>query len=321
MIRQTVIALVMFSLLMSLQTSCRHKDILCPGNEPHTLTVKFMWDKAPEAAPDGMTLYFFPAGEGTRIWRFDIAGREGGNVEIPQGEYRFLAVNNDLPGVMFSGEDAYGNFTANTRKNQETGLMRPTGMLYGGTVDHVEITPCGIIYTTPEGTMKECSQGLLRCHPDSLSCVYNVIFRRCEGAENIRTASACIKGVASALRVAYDTPGGEPVATAFALDSRKLPDGDALSGCTTVLGTDTGHSPSVTLTLNVERTDGKHIAKSFDVTDQVVNSINPHNVFIIITGVEIPAGDTPDTPGGDVGIDVGVDGWQTIEIDIGTALP
>lgn len=321
MIRHTVISLVILSLLVPLLTSCGHKDILCPGNEPHTLTVKFMWEKAPEAAPDGMTLYFFPAGEGTRVWRFDIAGRDGGKVELPIGAYRFLAVNNDLPGVMFSGEDAYGNFTANTRKNPDTGLMRPTGMLYGGTVDHVEVTPCGIIYTTPEGTIKECRQGLLRCHPDSLSCVYNVIFRRCEGMENIRTASACIQGEASSLRVAYSIPEGEPVATSFRLAREEQPDGDALAGSTTVLGTDTEHLPSVKLTLNVERTDGKHIAKSFDVTEQVVNSMNPRNVFIIITGVEIPAGDTPDIPGGDVGIDVGVDGWQTIEIDIGTTLP
>lgn len=67
----------------------------------------------------------------------------------------------------------------------------------------------------------------------------------------------------------------------------------------------------------VTRIDGKSFVHDFDVTEQVMNSIPSKNVIILINGIEIPTGDIPDNPGEDVGnIDVGVDGWTIIEIDI-----
>ena len=61
----------------------------------------------------------------------------------------------------------------------------------------------------------------------------------------------------------------------------------------------------------VTTSHGKY-SKTFDVTDQVMNSKYPKDVYIHIKGLDIPEADTPSDP--DVGISVGVDGWQLIEI-------
>ena len=61
--------------------SCRHSAIICPDGGGRVIDVRFMWDDAPDAMPDGMTLYFFPVNSDGNIWRFDIAGRDGGKVE------------------------------------------------------------------------------------------------------------------------------------------------------------------------------------------------------------------------------------------------
>ncbi len=307
--------------ILSWLTSCSHKDILCYGNDPVPMTVRFMWDNAPSANPDGMTLYFFPISDGTRIWRFDISGRDGGSVELPLGAYRFLAFNNDLSGIDFSGQDEYSHLTATARKSLVADLIRPTGMLYGGSADYLEVTPCGIIYTARDGIVKECRQGLLRCYTDSLNCVYNVVLSGCKGLENMRSATCYLNGIASSLLVTSDHPEGEPATTAFILERMDGSEATVLKGSTTVFGFVDSPSPCVTLTLAVVRTDGTSVKKSFDVTEQVINSSNPHNVYIKLNGIEIPDGDIPDNPGGDVGIEVGVDGWQVIEIDIGSNLP
>jgi hypothetical protein len=50
----------------------------------------------------------------------------------------------------------------------------------------------------------------------------------------------------------------------------------------------------------------------------VLNSSNPRNVTIIVEGLDIPDDDLPPPSDDDVSIEVGVDGWHEIIIDINT---
>ena len=103
-----------FILPLLLLWSCEHKDILCPEDTALPIEVKFEWGKAPEARVDGMALYFFSKDRRGERWRFDIAGMEGGKIEIPPGSYRMLTLNNDLPGVDFSETSDFFTFLAHT---------------------------------------------------------------------------------------------------------------------------------------------------------------------------------------------------------------
>ncbi|MDE6770939.1 MAG: hypothetical protein K2J78_14540 [Muribaculaceae bacterium] len=54
--------------------------------------------------------------------------------------------------------------------------------------------------------------------------------------------------------------------------------------------------------------------KSFDVTEQVINSFYPHNVYININGLTLP--DEPTIDPDEVGMKVDVEGWKVIEVDL-----
>ena len=294
--------------------SCSHSAIICPDGGGRVIDVRFMWDEAPDATPDGMTLYFFPVSPGGLIWRFDIAGREGGKVELPFGSYRLLAFNNDLPRIDFSNTDSYDRFTANARFAGE-GLVYAPGLLYVGTVGFVDVTLCGVEYTDHEGCDKNCPQGLVRCYPKLESTIYNVIVRGVDGMSLVRSATATIDGIASAIRLVDGESAGQVVGESLALSIMR--DTSEMTGTTTGFGSIPGED-EYWLTITVTRTDGKTFAKRFDVSSQVLNSSNPRNVTIIVEGLDIPDDDLPPSSGDDVGIEVGVDGWHEIVIDINT---
>ena len=306
---------------MAALSGCRQKEIVCPGNDPHRVDVMFMWDNAPGAEVDGMAVYFYPLDNGGRMWRFNIAGRDGGAVELPLGRYRMLAVNNDLPGITFSDQTSFDGFIASARRVGPAGadgVVGSTGMLYGGCVKDIDVTICGVTYTMNDGAVKECPFGLIRCYPDSLATVYNVTLGDVIGMERVRSASATLCGVASTLSVATGASGETACSIGLGLSADE--ERTSLSGCTMGLGTPRG-VPSFELIVTVTCTDGHVVQKSFDVTGQILASRTPHNVFIRIDGLEIPEVD-PDTPPGDddVGMIVGVDGWQVIEIDYSTGV-
>ena len=294
--------------------ACSHKELTAAGAS-HVVHVLFNWDRAPEADPAGMSLYFFPDDGRGGTWRFDIAGRDGGDIELPVGRYLMVACNNDLPGVRFDGTASPDLFAAMARRRAAAQALTSTGMLYGATVQYVHVTPCGITYLAEGDVVKQCGQSLLRCHPDSLATHFAVEVRDIEGASNIRRADVMLKGVGNALLPATDKVVGTPDSLLFKLAA----DGDAtLRGDADAFAATRGNV-HYSLTLMVTTSAGKVLAKTYDVTAQVLNSPSPWNVLITIDSLTVPGSTDPDTPGeGGGGFDVGVEGWTTIEIDLST---
>lgn len=306
---KTVIAAV--GLLGATLVSCSHKDIACPGAEVRDIDVVFDWAKAPEADPEGMTLIFFPLGIHEQVWRFDIAGPGGGGVKIPTGTYRMIAFNNDDHSVRITDTQSFDAMTASAR-NRDKDMFGTTGMLYRAEVEHLEVTPCGVNYMTGDGSCKECPKNIVRACPDSACTVYDIRVSDIKGIGGVKKAYAALSGTASSLRLGpmiSETHGDRLYAPMEISASDRL----MTASANAFTPTDPG-KPS-TLTIAVTRTDGKSFSKSFDLTGEMMNPISPRHVFIEIKGLEIPEGDTP---GSDVGdIDVIVDGWTTIEIDLG----
>lgn len=290
-------------------TSCHHKEIVCNDSQVGDVSVKFEWDNAEKAAVEGMTVYFYPTGSNGKIWRFDISGRDGGRVGLPMGNYNMIAVNNDLPGVAFSGLDSFGGFTASARSLSGSGSpMTSTGMLYGTTVHGIEVSECGVSYIAGE-QLAECPAGIIRCHPDSLSTIYNIKVETVGVPRFIRSASATLCGLASSLELASASLSSDGCNVRTALNS--------VDDNRVFLGSLSGFAicPSVSnvnLVMRITREDGKSFEKSIDVTDQIRNCLNPRNVYIHIKDLEIPD-ESPDE-GDNVGVIVDVDGWTQIDI-------
>ena len=304
------ISILLISYIMILTACQDHKDILCPGQEPHRVDISFEWDKASEANPDGMTLYFYS--DNGESYRFDIAGREGGPVELPVGQYHMVAYNNDVPTIDISDAQSFQTIKAEARHIKGKNFLSSAGMLYETTINRIEVTPCGVEYTREDGTVKECNQSLIRCHPDSITSIYSLVVNNVSGIGNVKKASATIKGIASGQYLSDHHPFGVSSESYFPLSV------DISNGMFTGKGgafPSNGKDMTYSLDIIVTLTDGTSYVKDFDITQQVVNSKYPHNVLIVINGLGIPDSGKPSPPGGgDISVDV--EGWEVIEIDI-----
>ncbi len=283
-----------------LLSSCVQKDVL-HDNNPVKVSVEFDWINAPGANPEGMTVLFFPTDESSKLWRFDIDGRDGGEVELLPGIYNVLAYNNDLPGIVFTDTYNYQTYSASPKTIKDS-LCTPTGMLYAA---HF---PDKSIYHYDRHLLK------IRLTPNSLSTVYHITIDSVSGTERIKTANAMLKGLARSvcLQLESNSKADCCISGPLYLDSDL---NTRLSTVTTGLGNPDITTPKIVLEIIVTTSHGKY-SKTFDVTEQVLNSRDPKDVYIHISGLDIPQADTPTNPDGspDVGIAVGVDGWQLIEI-------
>ena len=297
---------------------CAQKEIVFDDGSPRVVSVVFDWDNAAEAEVEGMTVFFYPISEGSRVWKYDIR-KNGGKVELPVGCYRMIAVNNDLTAISFSNIYSFDDFQANVKRSDD--LIPPTGMLYGGTIPELDVTQCGISYLTNDGIRKDSEEGILVCGPDTLSTVYNVEVVGIEGFERVTKLSSSLSGLPSDLRVVDESPLGIPSTTSFdmtLISEEKM----EFKGFTTGFYNSSADN-TYRLTLYASMTDRKTYSKSFDVTSQVINGRNPHDVYITVKDVVFPGSEDPSGPDDpdddDIGLSVGVEGWNVVEIDYDTS--
>lgn len=293
-------------LMLLTPTACRQKGLVCPAGESHVVEVVFDWEAAPNADPEGMTVWFFPITAGGRIWRFDIAGRSGGRVELPSGRYGMIAVNSDLRGATVADLTSYLDAKATARPaGSNPASAMSTGMLFGGKVADLTVD-----YGGDDGV------STVVCRPDSMAVIYTIDIRNVEGLERMRSASARLGGMARSVTLATGATSSD---TCYTVSPLANPTASALSATTSGFGTPASGC-NFNLTVEATLTDGKRYARQFDVSDQVRNIRYPRNVYIYIDSITLPATGTPGGGDDDVGLDVGVDGWQQIEIDITTGI-
>ena len=279
-----------------LAVSCAEKDIVFDGEDVNVI-VEFDWQEASKANPEGMTLIFFPADGKSQTWRFDISGREGGQIELLSGVYNVLVFNNDLPGIEFSNTDNYNLFSAKARSIADS-LTSPTGMLYSATLSDVALFPSK---DTPQ---------VIRMRPDSLSTVYHIAIDSVTGTQRIKTANAVVRGLARSVCLCIQCNSTDTCSMSAPMHIAQGRT-DRLETIATGFGNPDIPDPKIFLDVIITTSHGKY-SKTFDVTDQVMNSKHPKDVYINIKDLDIPEADTPTDP--DVGISVGVDGGQLIEI-------
>lgn len=299
----SILLLVILSLSAA---SCQHKDIECPGASENIYVV-FEWNRAPAADVAGMTLWFYRQGPDGKVWRFDIAGRDGGQVELPSGTYSMIACNNDLPGIRFEDTDNAAAVHATARRRLADGIYAGTGMLYSTYVNYVEVTPCGVRYITSSGVVKECGYGRVRCQPDSTSTQYSVVLNHVTGIEGVRSAAAILEGVRTSMYLENQCPSD--TTAALSIDMSIDVGGFMLTGRGCAFSSQ--DDATYRMTLRVVRADGRNMEKSIELKPDNINIVTEHNVIIIVDGVGIP-NDGPSAGIGGIGADV--EGWEIVNI-------
>lgn len=292
-------------------SGCRQKELYTMQDIICTVEVEFGWEHAKDAAVEGMSTYFFPLDPDGKIWNFEISGKDGGPVAIPCGSYILAVVNNDLPGIDISIGNSLSSLTLDAVFTDDN-TIRPSGMVYGAVIDKIHITPCGLSYQDGEETT-ESTHHIIKVHPDSLATVYDIQITGISNIDRILSSSARLSGVATSMTM-------DGIKTATRLGCLNIPlniSEGKMTGTTTGLGTPSSN-PKFTLDVCVQFKDSKKAIRSFEVTQQIENAPYPHNVNIILSGIDFNDAD-PDPPDSvDVGSGVDVDGWSDININYKT---
>lgn len=314
MLKTYLISVVLGLLLSAGMSSCAHKDIECPaGAAP--IEILFEWDNARDADVAGMTLFFYPTDGKGQIWRFDIAGRDGGPVDIPPGTYRMVACNNDVAGLTLEDTGRASSIRAVAARQVADSVYAGTAMLYGAVVGRLEVTPCAVRYTTDSGRIKECGKRLVRCRPDSLATCYTIAVRKATGLESVRGVSAVLAPVSSGVFLESGINAGAIAALYMPLAADRQP--NSLTGSTCAPGRAAEDISAYRVSARIEKADGKIYERRIELEQGNVNIMSPHNVMIIIDDFNIPG----DISSGDVGgIDAAVDGWSVVEIELGSGI-
>ena len=277
------------------------------------LVVRFDWTDAPTANPEGMGVLLYP-NTGAAYWRFDFRP-QGGTVDIDAGTYSVITFNNDTEKLLFEADGSYATLCATTREARITDGLSLT---YDGAMPPAR-TDAEPVMAQPDivwsATITEVNVGTettdtVTLRPRQIVATYTVVVDSVINRESATQMCMAVSGL-SVARVFADP---EPVDKAVTVPAPISVDGDrGLCGSLYTFG----RSPSAagnTLSLYFWLRDGRKQLYQFDVSPQVVAAPDPLNVLIHIAQLKLPIAEAPPGPGG--GVNVGVDNWETVDIEL-----
>lgn len=321
-------------LTAALTQSCTNEGLTECSNYLTPLEVENHWVLAPDAQPEGMACCFFPA-NGDAPWRFDFAGRDGGEVKIPISDYAFITYNDDTQRILFEQENSYTGLTATTlpasltdgsdSDDAESSGQQPAratspgeavtlspDMLWSCAIPEVKLGWQEITYIDTDGGSNPYVHSdlmLLPTHPAPVVCHYRFTIEDVVGLDGVAHMSASLSGMASGVNLSTQRRSATAVTHPCdaAPSSENYVEGNLLT-----FGRPEGAEAKCVLSLYVWLTDGQRLSYEFDVTDQADSAPDPMNVWLRLTGLTLPA---PGDAGG--AFNVTVDAWKTIVINIG----
>lgn len=335
---KNLLPLMIVGMMVSVVSSCNHKD-LCFAH-PHTtkLRVVYDWSDAPDATPRGMCVFFYSQDNPGNYYRFDFSNISGGDIELPEGRYMLVTYNNDTEAVRFSATNDFSSHLAYTRNgdllepmygngvvsstqtdNGERVVISPDG-LWGCHTTDVTVSKQGVTYTFERFTRAETSQPTsgatyqtILLYPHDMLCHYSYEVRNVENADHINRVSASISGLSPTLAVASETLSSEHVtipvpAQAFATKRQ-------ITGSFLTFGNNDAVATPHKMTFFIVMDDGTKYrlkdSSNLDVTSQVDDAPDRRHVHIIIDGLKLP-----DAKPGDEGFNPSVDDWGVHNEDL-----
>ena len=312
-----VIRFISLVAAMVLTLSCEHKELIYDVDWTVALTVNFDWTKAPEANPDGMSVYFFDLDNpGQRPERYDMIGRNGGRIKIVPGNYNCVCINNDVENILFQNDRSFEDYSIYTRKiTMESGMNINTRFTVQTRGEEPADNNC---IMSPDS----CWTGILRNVEvkkgevgRSITFVPEIsvvtIDVRIINASNIQYSTefgGTLDNMAGGFRMSDCSVIQQKTSYSFPLYSDGV---SRLSTTFTVFGYDRAAMLPHTLKVYAKLPDGREWTKTFDVTDQILNAPDQKHIIITLSGLEVPK---PIVNGS--GFRPQVDDWLTKEIDV-----
>lgn len=302
-----ICAIILISVFFN---ACRNKEI-CPECENETgIFVKFDWQKA-KHIPEGMTVLFYNMG-GELVYTFNNVPPDGELVRIESGKYRIACYNNDTEYVQWSGQNKLDSLQVQTRKSQN--IIPKTDKKTSKTDDELIVTSfdylCGDVLYEKDVHPKSNTEQYIVLTPEALLDRYTYEVNSLKNGKYISKVLASLSGLSQRLFLSHPDYQNGIVTMPFfnnELENHEL----SAVGSMLNLGDYNSYTNKNILTLYIW-SPGGNLKASFDVSDQVRNAPDPHNVHIIInTSIVVP----PPIEG-DEGIDPSVDEWKDITYDV-----
>ena len=312
--------LILVTLTLMLQ-GCVFDDYDHCDIEYSKVWVDFDMSQCNGQEPGGMSVFLFPKAGG-RPRRFEFIGSQGDYISIAPGEYSLLSYNSDTYRVVVDDYDSYDKCSFTT----------PSTTVFAGIGS---LTRAAIPGGPPEGeeTIRKEPQQMWRgyisnvtvppARSDTLHITVPVVTTTakvtvnigpCTNLDDISQLCGILTGTPSVQNALTLKPEGQPAAIPFSIN-RPNAKSDMLTGNFRIF-TKTGFDRPSWLILYIWLRDGQKYYYKFDVTQMMAEAPDQKNIILDLGPITVPISTGPDTPGG--GMDVGVDGWDYVIIDITT---
>lgn len=307
-----LVRLAVFAAIAPLLGGCIWEN-LPPCPPQGEVFVRFDWSDAPDARPEGMGILLYPT-SGHSFWRYDI-NRAGGRIGISDGNFDIVTFNNDTEHVLFEDNDTYSGICATTREANITDAMSLTyyGIQPPRTRDAEQpvMAQPDMMWSAVKPARIIAAPDTVRLQPRRITAAYTLTVDKVENPESAAQMCMAVSGLSVAKVLADEGNVDYPVTVPAELSR----DGDTFRGRLLSFG-DCKTTDSNTLFLYFWLRDGSKCMFQYDISSQVRNAPDPWNVSIRLSGLSLPETPPPGSGGESAGMDVDVDDWEIIDIEL-----
>lgn len=304
--------------VLAAATSCEHKELCYDHSDAVDVEVVFDWCNAPDASPESMSLYLFPAGGGEAL-RYEFTDCRGGTIRVPVGGYEALCLNSDTENVTYRNAECRETFEVTTRTADLLSGLSVLGVLSDG-VPRVDGTESERVVLCPDMLWSDHAEEVVLAQQSATRTItlspqqsvssYTVEIRNAENLKYVSGISGSLSSMAESLYPGMGCDATCERSVTVPFDVEISADKTAVAGRLFAFGCPTTRNIH-TLTVYAVLSDASKWYYTYDVTDQIHSAPDRRDVHIVLDGLPLPK---PIVNGG--GFQPDVDEWQSEQIEI-----
>lgn len=303
--------------VLAAATSCEHKELCYDHSDAVDVEVVFDWCNAPDASPESMSLYLFPAGG--EALRYEFTDCRGGTIRVPVGGYEALCLNSDTENVTYRNAERRETFEVTTRTADLLSGLSVLGVLSDG-VPRVDGTESERVILPPDMLWSDYAESVelkptagtptVTLSPEMSICRYTVEIRNAANLKYVSGISGSLSSMAESLYPGVGCDATCKTGATIPFDAAVSADKSTVTGELFAFGCPSARKTH-TLTVYAVLSDESKWYYTYDVTDQIHSAPDRRDVHIVLDGLPLPK---PIVNGG--GFLPDVDDWQSVNVDI-----
>lgn len=266
--------------------SCNHKDLCYEVDLSAKVAVFFDWKDGYKAPSSGMSIWLFP-NNGDLPVRYEFSTSAGGVIDVLQGRYKVVCINNSSEVLQFRNIENWNTFELFTRK---TSQLDPLGVQ--GNI--VEANPEGdSVVLAPDILWSDCISEInikskndtITLYPKNKVYTYSVEIRNVKNLKYVSSVGASLSGLAGSFFPCTEKLSDTRSLHPFLCSSDGV---SIIKGTLQSFGESSCSYKLNRLALFMILKDGSKFYQTFDVTSQVHSAHDKNIIKIIIDSLDVP---------------------------------